>query len=198
MSTGGVKESVLAKVYAGAMLKLARSSGHADALGEELESFAGLVASNAEFGAVLDSPTVNASTRQRMIEKLFRGKFGDVLVDSLQVLNRNERLFLSEAVAEEYHQLLEEANGRVEVQVRSASPLTDPLRARLREVLAKATGRHVDLIEKIDESLIGGMVVQVGDDKYDSSVRRKLHTVGQLLMERASREIHRGAATAAP
>jgi len=177
------------------MLRLARSTGQADALGEELKGFAGLVAGNTEFGAVLDSPTVNASTRQRMIEKLFRGKFGDVLVDSLQVLNRNERLFLSEAVAEEYHQLLEEANGRVEVQVRSASPLTDPLRVRLREALAKTTGRQVDLIERLDESLIGGLVVQVGDDKYDSSVRRKLQAVGQLLVDRASREILRGRST---
>lgn len=197
MSTGGEKEFVLAKVYAAAMLKLSQAGNLAAALDEELRNFAAFVERDAAFASFLDSPTVDGTTRKLTIEKLFRGKYSDLLVDALQVLNRNERMVIVREVAAAYHELLEEATGRVEVQVRSASPLDDVQRGRLRETLGKTTGRQVDLVEKLDDSLIGGLVVQIGDRKYDNSVRRKLHAVGALLLERASREIHRGATSAA-
>lgn len=196
MSTGGVKEFVLAKVYAVAMLRLSQAAKLAEALDEELRNFAAFIDKDAAFATFLESPTVDGNVRKLTIEKLLRGKYSDLLVDTLQVLNRNERSGLIREVAQAYHELLEEATGRVEVQVRSASALNDVLRGQLRETLAKTTGKQVDLVERIDESLIGGLVVQIGDTKYDSSVRRKLHTVGALLMERASREIHRGQAAA--
>lgn len=194
MSTGGVKEFVLAKVYAAAMLRLSQAAKLAEGLDEELRNFAAFIEKDAAFATFLESPTVDGNTRKLTLEKLLRGKYSDLLVDTLQVLNRNERSGLIREVAAAYHELLEEATGRVEVQVRSASALNDVLRGQLRETLAKTTGKQVDLVERIDESLIGGLVVQIGDAKYDNSVQRKLHTVGALLMERASREIHRGQA----
>lgn len=197
MSSGGVKEVVLAKVYAAAILKLSQAAKQADVVEEELRNLAAVVDKDAAFAEFLDSPTVGMNTRQQTIEKLFRGKFGDLAVDALQVLNRNERLSLIREVAAAYHELLEVATGRVEVFVRTASAMNDDLRNRLRDTLAKTTGRQVDLVERIDDTLIGGLVVQIGDDKYDNSVRRKLHTVGALLMDRASREIHRGGAAVA-
>jgi len=179
------------------MLALAQASKQAETVEAELRDFAEFVEKDAAFEAFLDSPTVDGTTRKLTIEKLLRGKYSDLVVDALQVLNRNERLMIAREVAAAYHELLEEATGRVEVQVRTATPLDDAMRERLRETLGKTTGKQVDLVERIDDAMIGGLVVQIGDRKYDNSVRRKLHTVGQLLLERASREIHRGAASAA-
>ena len=196
MSTGGVKEVVLAKVYAAAMLRLSQAAKVAEVLYEELRNLSAFVEKDAAFATFLESPTVDGNSRKLTIEKLLRGKYSDLLVDTLQVLNRNERSELIREVAAAYRELLQEATGRVEVQVRTASALSDVLRGQLRETLAKTTGKQVDLVERIDESLIGGLVVQIGGVKYDNSVRRKLHTVGELLMDRASREIYRGAAAA--
>lgn len=197
MSTGGVKEVVLAKVYAAAILKLGQEGKQPGLVEEELRNLADILDNDATFTAFLDSPTVDNHARQLTIEKLFRGKYSDLVVDALQVLNRNERLGLVREVATAYHELLEEATGRVEVFVRTASGLTDELRTRLRDKLAHLIGKQIDLVERIDESLIGGLVAQVGDHKYDTSVRRKLRDVGMLLLDRASQEIHRGTTTIA-
>ncbi len=197
MSTGNDKEFALAKVYAAAMLKLADASRQEQVLHDELKGFAAFVEGDADFRAFLEAPTVDTATRQRTLEKLFRGKYSDLMLNSLQVLNRNDRLRLVGAVAETYHQLYEEKLGRVEVDVRTATSLSDPLRVRLREILTRTTGKEVDLLEKVDDSLIGGMVVQIGDDKYDNSVRTKLRILGHALLERASREIHSGRTYAA-
>jgi F-type H+-transporting ATPase subunit delta len=192
MSTAGDKEFALAKVYAAALLQLGKATGLADVVADELRGFADFVQKDDVFRSFMDSPTVGVRARTLMIEKLFRGKYSDVLVDALQVLNRNERLSLIADVAHAYHLLHEEWKGRVEVDVQTAVPLSDGLRKRLQSTLSRTTGKQVDLVESIDESLIGGMIVRIGDDKFDGSVRRKLVTVAGALMERASRELHGG------
>ena len=124
------------------MLNLAKSSGQEDGLREELAGVSALLAREQEFEAFLSNPTVDSEARQRMIEKLLRGRYSDVLVDSLQVLNRKERLGSIRSIAEAYRLLHQEMKGRVEVHVRTAAPLNEALRAKLRTKLAKKTGKQ--------------------------------------------------------
>lgn len=190
MPTFDDEEFAIAKVYSTAMLDLAYQAGEADSLGKELADLAALIDRDEDLAAYLTSPTVEVDARRSTIEKAFRGRAGDLLVDSLQVLNRNRRLGLLCAVAETFRLADEERRGRVEVHVRTAVPLSKRLRARLAEVFSKRTGRETDLVESVDESLIGGVVVQVGDEKFDTSVTRRLATMCEGLLDRASREIH--------
>jgi F-type H+-transporting ATPase subunit delta len=135
---------------------------------------------------------VDAKARQKTLEKIFRGKRSDLFVDAMQVLNRKGRLGLIEAVAEVYYLELEELRGRVEVHVRTAAPLTRRLREKLGEMAKIQAGREVDLVESVDESLIGGLVVQIGDRKLDASVATRVKRLRAALLDRASREIHSG------
>jgi F-type H+-transporting ATPase subunit delta len=186
------QELALAGVYATAMLQLAESLGETDALLEELRDFAGRVEQDADLRGFLSSPVVDAKTRQETLEKIFRGKRSDLFVDAMQVLNRKGRLNLIEAVAEVYYLELEELRGRVEVHVRTATPLTRRLREKLREMAKAQAGREVDLVESVDESLLGGLVVQIGDRKLDASVATRVRRLSTALLDRASREIHSG------
>jgi len=188
----GVKELALAKVYAAAIFEVGQSMGQLDQIAAELRNLADLVNANPDFEMFLDSPAVDSESRKLTIEKLFRGKYGEVLVNSLQVLNRKERLGIISEVAAAYHALHEESLGRVELHVRTAVALSDGIRVRLRERIAHATGKQIDLLERIDSSLIGGIVLQLGDKKFDGSVRRKLAAVGAALLERSSRELYAG------
>ncbi|MCH9035669.1 MAG: F0F1 ATP synthase subunit delta, partial [Planctomycetes bacterium] len=96
------KELALAKVYSKAMLDLAESQGQAEELLDELHALADLLDENDQLDAFLSSPTVDVTARAQTLEKAFRGKASDLLVDSLQVLNRKERLGLLRAVCETY------------------------------------------------------------------------------------------------
>lgn len=190
----GVSEQELsiARVYADAMLDLAEARGEMDDLLDELTRFAAEVEKNTDLETFIASPMVDAAARQKTIEKLFRGKASDLFVDSLQVLNRKGRLSLGRAVAEVYRLAHEERRGRVEVHVRTAVPLTPGLRTKLKAVADEHTGRETDLVESIDESLLGGLVVRIGDEKFDTSVATRLKGLAGTLLERASREIHGG------
>ena len=72
----------------------------------------------------------------------------------------------------------------------TAVPLTPALRAGLAEALAKFTGKTPDLIERVDPAILGGLVVEVGGEKIDSSLSNQLHDAGLMLAQRAAQELH--------
>jgi F-type H+-transporting ATPase subunit delta len=183
----------LGRLYAKALLDLAEEQGSADELLDELKDLALYLEGNPELVHVFGSPLVEGTDRAQTLEKAFRGRASDLLVDALQVINRKGRLGSLRAIAEAYRQELRDRRGQVDVHVRTAVPLNEGLRARLSESLAQFTGRKPTLIEKVDPSVIGGLVVEVAGTKIDTSVASRLKGLGAALERRASEEIHRGA-----
>ncbi len=182
----------VATVYSDAMIDLAQAQGEVEFLLNELRDFTSQMDKDDDFRNFVESPTIDVDARRQTIDKLFRGRYSDVFVDSLQILNRKGRLEIIKAVAEAYRHESEERQGRVEVFVETASPLTQELRDQIRDVAAKQTGMEPKLVESVDEALIGGLVLRIGDQKYDASVATKLSGLAEVLHDRASREIHSG------
>ncbi len=194
------KEMALAQVYSRAMHDLAHARGDAATLADELDELSGLIERDAQLANFMASPLIDASDRAQALEKLFRGKASDLLADALQVINRKGRLGLLGAIAEAYHLQHQEHLGRVDVHVRSAVPLEAGLRAKLVAAIEKHSGKQPELIETVDESLIGGMVLRIADEKIDASVAREIERLRRALRQRAEHEIHssrRAAAEAA-
>lgn len=192
MAGGSDHGILIARVYALAILELAESQGDVDVVLRELEDLASRLESDATFGEFLSSPTVDAEARRQALERLFRGRYSDLFVDALQVLNRKGRLRLIPWIARCYREARDESQGRVEVRVSTPVRLTDDLREKLRAAAAQKTGKEPQLMEQVDESLIGGLVVQIGDHKFDDSVVRHLRKLGDALRNRASQEIFSG------
>ena len=188
------KELALAKVYSKSMLDLAESQGQADELLDELHALADLLDKNAQLDAFMSSPTVDVAARAQTLEKAFRGMASDLLVDSLQVLNRKGRLGLLSAVCESYRLAHAELRNIVDVHVTTAVPLSDILRGKLREVAAKFAGKAAQLVERVDESVLGGLTRRIGDQKFDTTVAMRLRQIGEAMQERASEEVHGGKA----
>ncbi|HYH46824.1 MAG TPA: ATP synthase F1 subunit delta [Thermoanaerobaculia bacterium] len=198
MSTATDTQLAVASVYSRALLALARERGEEDALLDELTQVADYLARTPAFIDFLGSPLVDGDARQQVIEKAFRGRASDLLVDGLQVLNRKERLGLLAAVAQAYRSQHRELKGIVDVHVRTAVPLSPALRQQLEAAARHFTGRTPLLIEQVDPALVGGLVVQVGDRKMDSSIASRLHEISRRFDERGSQEIYRGAAYVSP
>jgi len=189
MAISNDKALALASVYSSAMLDLAEAQGEADLLLTELQNVLTQVERDAAIERFFKDPTIDIDARRASIERIFRGKASDLLVDSLQVLNRNGRLSLLSEVAETYRRANQERQGRIEVRVTTAWPLTDALRQRIRESVKHRTKREPELVEDMDTSLIGGLVVEVEDRKFDASVSKEIRRIGRALRDRASREI---------
>jgi F-type H+-transporting ATPase subunit delta len=184
------REIAVAGVYARALLTLAESQGLADAVVEELDSLLAEADRNPAFEDFLISPLVETTERGRVLDELFRGKLTEVLLDTLQVMNEKGRAGLLRALVQAYHQELEELRGLIRVKVETAVPLNDTSRRQLQQAVSDFTGKQAMLEERIDEALVGGVVLKVADRRIDSSVAKELHKLNQKLLDRASQEIH--------
>lgn len=186
------QEIAIARVYAQALLALAESQGEADSVLEELESMAVEIDKDPAFANFLRSPLVGTEERRQSLDRMFKGRMNEILLDTLQVMNSKGRSGLVRALVEAYSQEYEELRGQVRVAVQSAVPLTDSLRRQLRDVVSGFTGKTPRLEESVDPDLIGGLVLQVTDRRIDTSVFKEIKGLRQQLLDRASQEIHSG------
>ena len=186
------RETGVARVYARAMLDLAAAQGQEDELLAELQELGRAIENDPELATFLASPLVSSEARAEVLEKVFRRRASDLLVDALEVINHHGRLGLLPAIAAAYRDEYRELRGLVDVQVTTAVQLSEGQRASLSKAIAKLTGKQPQLIERVDPSILGGLVVEVAGEKTDTSLATRLHDVGTELAERAAQELHGG------
>jgi F-type H+-transporting ATPase subunit delta len=145
----------------------------------------------ADPAALMASGMIPRKRKAEVIEDIFRGKTDDLFVNFLLVLNDHNRLNLLRPVAAMYRELRDELHRRVRVLVRSAVPLTDGQRDRVKALAREHYHLDPVLVEQTDPDLIGGLTIQIGDRLIDLSVRARLETIKQQLLARSSHEIQR-------
>ncbi len=191
MAGSQAEEQSLARVWSDAVFGLAASRGVEDAMLEEWRGLVELLDRDKDLKAVMASPLVNNEEKRQLIEKSFRGKASDLFVDTLQVMRSKGRLGLVRFVAVAFHDTWMESKNQVEVRVTSAVPLSVELRQSLVAAASRFAGKEALLVERVDPALLGGLVVRVGDDKFDDSVARELELLLAAFAARGSRELPR-------
>lgn len=182
------------RLYGESILRVAEEQGQAEALLDELNGVVEQLDRSPELEGFLASPLIEEESRTHVIEEAFRGKASDLLVDSLQVINRKGRLDALRFIVAAYAAALRSLRGWMEVRVRTAVPLSEPLRRELMSALEASTRRKPALTELVEPALLGGLVIEIEGRRIDASVASRLHDLSEVLMTRASREIHRGGA----
>jgi F-type H+-transporting ATPase subunit delta len=189
----GSSERRVARVYAEALLRVAEQRGQAEDVGRELHSLVTEVYNKTpDVEETLASPAVKRSAKAPVLEHAFKNNVSDLVFNLLNVLNAKDRLTLVRHVAAAYTGLMDERAKRVRVSVRSAIPLTDAQTEQLKQAIGQATGLDPVIQPKIDGSLLGGMIVQIGDQVFDSSVRYRIDAIRNQLLARSSYEIQTG------
>jgi F-type H+-transporting ATPase subunit delta len=184
---GVVSRNRIARVYAEALLSAAEDAGQVDAIGAELDALVrDVLQADSGVEAYLASPAVGRRTKTEALERAFAGRTSPLVHNLLGVLNHNGRLGLVRSIAAVYRDLLDQRAGRVRVKVASAVPLTDDQRARLTATLSARLKKTPVLSVSVDPDLLGGLVVRVGDQVFDTSVRTRLDTLRSHLMEQGS------------
>lgn len=189
---GDERTGDLARIWAAALLRVAEEQGVSDAVLGELEEVARYGEANPGFARAFLSSVGPAEQRRAAFERILRGRVSEVFADFVQVLDRKGRSGLLPEVARAYRAALQASRGIVDVEVVSVAPLGGAERERVAAAVRRRTGLEARLIERIDPSLLGGLVVRVRDSKFDSSLRTRLEKMRHALLERATHEIIQG------
>ena len=178
----------LTRNYADALLNA--SGDQAQAVVEELEAIGtDVLRAQPRFAAILASPSISIEEKDRIVDATFAASALPTVVRFLRVLNRHGRLGLLASVTKQARSTLDRRQNRKSVTVRSAVPLDEGQQSALRDRLASMIHATPVITLEVDPSLIGGLVVQVGDEVYDASVRTRLEAIRGRLIERKTHEI---------
>jgi F-type H+-transporting ATPase subunit delta len=180
----------LGAVYAKALLAAADKAGTADSVVEELESLVSDVLDKLpQLDQLLRTPRLTHEERLPILDKAFGGRLSPTGLTFLKVVSKHDRLDALRAIARAARKQLNEARGRVEVIVETAYPLSNPVRERITARLTQMLGREVILQARINEELLGGVVVRVGDTVYDASLAAQLKRMQQVTLEKTKQAI---------
>lgn len=176
----------LAQRYALALLELAKDKKAVDSVAADLERLQELLAQDAAFRAFIEDPRLDAAAQQRGAFAVLdrAGVSGDVR-KLVGVLIANRRLVALPQVIASFGALLAEQRGQQTAEVATAHPLTDVQRTQLTARLTEAGFSNVKLVERVDPTLLGGLVVRLGSRLYDSSIKSKLQRL-QYAMKGAA------------
>lgn len=172
-----MSELRVASRYAKSLIELAAEKGVLEQVHEDMKLFASVVSQNRAFQMLLHNPIVKSDKKLAIINSVFQGKVNEMTLAFYSIVARKSRESILEFVASEFEKQYNIMKGIQRARVTSAAPLSSELRQQLGEKLANETGKTIQLEEKIDTSLIGGFVLQVGDKQIDSSVKYSLRKI---------------------
>lgn len=168
-----MSESRAAIRYAKATLDLAKDNKSLDALENDMRSIAQTISESQELADFLNSPVVKTSDKKSALSEIFKGT-NQITEGVFKALIDNKRIGLLREVAEKYLILNEDLKGQGVAFVTTAVPLTADLEKKILQKVVELTGKKVVVKNTIDEKIIGGFVLRVGDLQYDASIASKL------------------------
>lgn len=176
--------SALARRYASALLGIGREEGQVRRVLSEVERFASLFDETPALRDVLEASHVNRRDKQAVLEATVSpAGYLPVTKNFLRLLVDKRRMNILPQILVELRRMVEELEGVERVEVVSPAPLSETLRDFLKSILEKQTGKRVELEEKRDPAVLGGMVVKVGSTVYDGSVRTQLSRFRENLQK---------------
>jgi F-type H+-transporting ATPase subunit delta len=163
----------LARVYADALFQAGKESGKVDQLCEELGEFTDALARNRDLQVFLFSPYFSSAEKRDGIRRVVSGASPE-FVNFLELLAEKHRMPVIFRIRDRFDELWAEANRRLDVTLTSAVPLDDDVVAEVGRQVERQTDRQIELSSEVDDAILGGLVLRVGNMVLDASLRSKL------------------------
>lgn len=159
--------------YAKAIFDLAKDNKSAEAVNADMIDIAKTIGDSKELQLFLQSPIIKSSVKISSLKEIFN-KANPITTGSFDVLVANKRLDLLHEVANKYIILFDRMKGSEVAIVTTAVPLTEGLRKKVLAKVKELTGKEAAVESVIDESIIGGFILRVGDIQYNASIANNL------------------------
>ena len=180
-----MRAEIIARNYAETLLTLAERHGGAgglEAFGQAADALAGLVQGDPRMRQFLETPRITPEQKKAALQQALGGRAPDMFVRFVMVLADKRRQSLLPEIAAAYRELVDARMGRVRVRVTISHAPDAELQAEIGNTLADRLGKTVIPTFTVDPELMGGMVVQVGDQILDGSLRTRAAQLRRRLL----------------
>ncbi len=172
----------VARVYAGALLEIGKEQNILDQVAEELKFIIDLLKEDADFLHYMKAPGFTKESKKSLIDKVFKNQLSDIIINFFSVLIDNDRHSIIEEVYESLSQLLDVEKNRLRVKVISSTKLEESVLSKVQSALQDKFKKQIILEEKVDQSIIGGIIIRIGDLIIDGSISKDLKNIREKLL----------------
>lgn len=162
------------KIYAQALFELGLENNDLKSVYSEVKGLAGIFEENPELMKIYAAPTVTGEEKQKLNAELFSGKLSETVYNFLSVITEKNRVTCISRISDELKEKYYEHEGILEITAITSVPMSEKLREKLLSKLSKTTGKTIHLLEKVDPSILGGIILHYGNTQMDSSVKSRL------------------------
>ena len=173
-----------ARVYAEALFEVAKEKGKLDSIGEQLAQFADAVSGSRDMQVFLFSPHFSSAEKSGGLRRAVSGAEPE-LVNFLELLIEKHRMPEAFRIRREFEELWKKERRRIDVTVTSAAELDPAVVERIGGEIERQTGQKVELASRVDEGILGGIVLQVGNKVLDASIRSRLEKLRKSVAQAA-------------
>lgn len=170
--------------YADAIFLLAEEEGMLESVQKELETVNTVLRSNPEYSRILDTPALSKDERLKLIDAAF-GTLGEYVQNLLKMLSTSHSTYAFPRLYSAFTKLYNEKKGIVSVEVISAVALTESERSKLKANLERKLCKKVEIINNVDKSILGGIVLRYDSLQLDGSVKTRLDNIERSLKSAA-------------
>jgi F-type H+-transporting ATPase subunit delta len=174
----------IARVYAEALFEAARDQDKLEAIHDQLDEFTDAVGQNRDLQVFLFSPYFSSEEKREGLESAITGADPE-LTRFLELLIEKHRMPVIFRIRDRFDDLWAEANKRLEVTLTSAVELDPKIVERVGKEIERQTDRTIDLRSEVDEGILGGLRLRVGNMVLDASLRTKLETLRKEVAQAA-------------
>jgi F-type H+-transporting ATPase subunit delta len=179
-----MRQSTIARNYAEALLELAKRARDLRGWGTLIESIADAMRRDPKLRAFLETPRVDAATKNDVLRKALADRAPAKFVRFIEAVVSRRRQMLIPEIAQEYMDLVDVAENRLHANVTVAREADEKTKKLIAERLSRVFDKTVVPHLTVDERILGGLVVRVGDTVMDGSVRRRLGALKQRMLAR--------------
>jgi F-type H+-transporting ATPase subunit delta len=171
--------SVVLTPYADALMSLAQSQNLIDEFGSNCADLLGMLDESPELGQILANPIVKIADKKAILGKIVGDTIHPFMSNFLMILVDRRRIGYLEGICRRYQAILRDLKGIVLAEVTSAVALTDSQTQSIRDRIQGMTSANsVEIVTKIDPDIIGGVIIKVGSQVIDSSLRSEIRRLG--------------------
>ena len=175
---------LIAKTYGDALFELAVEKDIVDVLQEEIVLLRQILAENEDFGRLMNHPKIVKEEKLQVVKDVFAGRISDELLGFLTIIISKDRYKEIDAILDYFIAQVKKYKGIGIAAVTTAVPLRDEQRRAVEQKLLDTTEyRQMEMHYRVDESLVGGMVIRIGDRVVDSSIKTKLNELQKDLLK---------------
>jgi len=163
-------DSIIADRYAKSLFELAQETGKLEQVRNDMDLMIDVCMNNRDFRHMLLSPVIRPDKKIMVMDAVFSGKIDELTRQFYSLLSHKRREKFLEGIARAFIEKYKEFNNIVTIEIRTVSPLSEPMKKQIISLLEQRRGITVDLVELIDPALIGGFIVSTGTLRYDASL----------------------------